>query len=144
VIYNVGSICPEEGKEMKRFLLKWFVTTISIFIVANVFGLIYIENLGVLILAALLLGILNAFVRPMLLILTLPINIVSLGLFTLVINGFLLYVVAGLVSGFEVTSFWKALLAATLISIVNAMINILIHKEPKVIVHHVKRENPEG
>jgi putative membrane protein len=129
---------------MKRFLLKWFITTVSIFIVANVFGLIYIENLGVLILASLLLGILNAFVRPMLLILTLPINIVSLGLFTLVINGFLLYVVAGLVSGFEVTSFWKALLAATLISIVNAMINILIHKEPKVVVHYVNRENQEG
>ena len=126
---------------MKKFLLKWFVTTISIFIVANVFGLIYIENLGVLVLASLLLGILNAFVRPMLIILTLPINIVSLGLFTLVINGFLLYVVAGLVSGFEVTSFWKALLAAILISIVNAMINILIHKEPKVTVHYVKREN---
>lgn len=126
---------------MKKFLLKWFVTTVSIFIVANVFGLIYIENLGVLILAALLLGILNAFVRPMLLILTLPINIISLGLFTLVINGFLLYVVAGLVSGFEVTNFWKALLAAILISIVTALINILIHKEPKVVVHYVKREN---
>jgi putative membrane protein len=112
--------------------------------VANLFGLIYIENLGVLILAALLLGILNAFVRPMLLILTLPINIISLGLFTLVINGFLLYAVAGLVSGFEVTSFWKALLAAILISIVTALINILIHKEPKVAIHYVKRENSEG
>lgn len=124
---------------MRRFLLKWFITAISIFVVANVFDLIYIQNLGVLVLAALLLGILNVFVRPMLLVLTLPINLVSLGLFTLVINGFLLYATAGLVSGFNITSFWKALLAAVLISIVTAMINVLIHKEPKVTVHYVKR-----
>ncbi len=125
---------------MRRFLLKWLVTAIAIFVVANVFGLIHIQNLTVLVLAALLLGILNAFVRPALLVLTLPINILSLGLFTLVINGFLLYATAGLVSGFDINSFWRALLAAFLISIVTAMINILIHKEPKVTVHWVKRE----
>jgi putative membrane protein len=125
---------------MKRFLLKWFVTAVSIFVVANVFKLIYVENLTVLVLAALILGILNVFVRPILLVLTLPINIVSLGLFTLVINGFLLYATAGLVSGFEITGFWRALLAALLISIVTAMINVLIHKERKVTIHYVKRE----
>ncbi len=121
-------------------MLKWFVTAVSIFVVANVFKLIYVENLTILVLAALILGILNAFVRPILLVLTLPINIVSLGLFTLVINGFLLYATAGLISGFDVTSFWRALLAALLISVVTAMINILIHKEPKVTIHYVKRE----
>jgi putative membrane protein len=85
---------------MKAFLIKWLVTVVSIFIVANLFNLIYVENLVVLVLAALVLGILNAFVRPMLLLLTLPINILSLGFFTLVINAFLLYVVAGLVPSF--------------------------------------------
>ena len=63
---------------MKTFLLKWFVTAVSIFIVANLFNLIYVENLAVLILAALILGILNVFVRPMLLILTLGIRRASL------------------------------------------------------------------
>ena len=126
---------------MRAFLLKWLITSVSIFIVANVFKLIYLENLGVLILAALVLGILNVFVRPLLLILTLPINIVSLGLFTLVINAFLLYAVAGMVSGFEIIGFWRALLAAILVSIVNAMINILIHREPKVTIHYVKRKS---
>jgi putative membrane protein len=125
---------------MQRFLLKWFVTAVSIFVVANVFKLIHVENLTVLVLAALILGILNAFVRPILLVLTLPINIVTLGLFTLVINGFLLYATAGLVSGFDITSFWRALLAALLISIVTAMINVLIHRERKVTIHYVKRE----
>ncbi|MCK4403736.1 MAG: phage holin family protein [candidate division Zixibacteria bacterium] len=122
---------------MRVFLLKWLVTAVSIFIVANIFNLIYIENLQVLILAALVLGILNVFFRPFLLLLTLPINLLSLGLFTLVINAFLLYVVSGLVSGFEITSFWKAFWAALLISIVSALINFLIHKEPKVTIHTV-------
>jgi putative membrane protein len=125
---------------MKAFLLKWFVTTVSIFIVANLFNLIYVENLQVLILASLVLGILNAFVRPMLLILTLPINVFSLGLFTLVINAFLLYAVSGLISGFEITSFWRAFWAALLVSILNAMLNVMIHKEPRIRIHTLNSE----
>lgn len=124
---------------MKAFLIKWLVTVVSIFIVANLFNLIYVENLAVLVLAALVLGILNAFVRPMLLLLTLPINILSLGFFTLVINAFLLYVVAGLVPGFEITGFFRAFLAALLISLMNAMTNFLLHKEPKIKI--IKVEN---
>jgi putative membrane protein len=120
------------GERMKAFLTKWFVTAVSIFIVANVFGLIYVESLQVLFLAALVLGILNAFVRPLLLLLTLPINILSLGFFTLVINAFLLYAVAGLVPGFEITSFLKAFLAALLVSLMNAMTNLILHKESKI------------
>jgi len=124
---------------MKVFLLKWFITAVSIFIVANIFGIIYIENLKALVLAALILGVLNAVLRPVLIILTLPITIFTLGLFTLVINGFLLYAVSGLVSGFEIASFWRAFLAALLISIVNALINFLIHKEPRVSITYIKR-----
>lgn len=124
---------------MKAFLLKWFITGISIFIVANLFGIIYIENLKALVLAALILGILNAILRPFLIILTLPINIFTLGLFTFVINGFLLYTVSGLVSGFEIDSFWRAFLAALLISMINALMNSLIHKEPQVRVTYIKR-----
>jgi putative membrane protein len=125
---------------MKAFLLKWFVTAVSIFIVANLFHLIYFENLLVLALAALVLGILNAFLRPVLILLTLPINILSLGLFTLIINAFILYAASGLVPGFEIASFWKAFWAALLISIVNALINILIHKESNVTIHFAKKE----
>ncbi|UCB53629.1 MAG: phage holin family protein [Candidatus Zixiibacteriota bacterium] len=115
-------------------MTKWFVTAVSIFVVANLFGLIYVESLQVLVLAALVLGILNAFVRPMLLLLTLPINILSLGFFTLVVNAFLLYAVAGLVPGFEITGFLRAFLAALLVSLMNAMTSFIIHKEPKITV----------
>jgi putative membrane protein len=122
------------GKRVKAFLAKWLVTVVSIFIVANLFKLVHVEGLGVLVLAAFVLGILNAFVRPLLLLLTLPINILSLGFFTLVINAFLLYAVAGLVPGFEITGFFRAFLAALLISLINAMTNFLLHKEPKITV----------
>ena len=126
---------------MKAFLTKWLVTVVSIFIVANLFNLIHVESLAVLVLAALVLGILNAFVRPMLLLLTLPINILSLGFFTLVINAFLLYVVAGLVPGFEITGFFRAFLAALLISLINAMTNFLLHKEPKIRILKVENRH---
>lgn len=126
---------------MRAFLTKWLVTVVSIFIVANLFKLIHVESLAVLVLAALVLGILNAFVRPMLLIFTLPINILSLGFFTLVINAFLLYVVAGLVPGFEITGFFKAFLAALLISLINAMTNLLLHKEPKIRILKVENRH---
>jgi putative membrane protein len=125
---------------MRRFILKWFVTTVSIFIVANLFHLIRFEDLKVLILASLVLGILNVFVRPVLIILTLPINILSLGLFTLIINAFLLYLASGIVPGFEITSFWKAFWAALLISIVSAMINFIIHKESNVTIHYFNKQ----
>ena len=122
-------------------MTKWLVTVVSIFIVANLFNLIHVESLAVLVLAALVLGILNAFVRPMLLLLTLPINILSLGFFTLVINAFLLYVVAGLVPGFEITGFFRAFLAALLISLINAMTNFLLHKEPRLRILKVENRH---
>jgi putative membrane protein len=125
---------------MRRFFLKWFITAISIFIVANLFHLIHFEDLKVLVLAALVLGILNTFLRPVLMFLTLPINILSLGLFTLVINAFLLYAASGIVPGFEITSFWKAFWAALLISLVSAMINFMIHRESNVTVHYVNKQ----
>ena len=125
---------------MRAFLLKWFVTTVSIFIVTNLFHLLYFEDLMVLVLAALVLGILNVFLKPVLILLTLPMNILSLGLFTLIINAFLLYVASKIVPGFEIASFWKAFWAALLISIVSALINYMIHKESNVKIHYIKRE----
>ncbi len=124
---------------MRRFLLKWFVTTVSIFIVANLFHLVHFEDLKVLVFASLVLGILNVFVRPVLIFLTLPINILSLGLFTLIINAFLLYAASGIVPGFEITSFWNAFWAALLISLVSAMINFIIHRESNVTIHCVNK-----
>jgi len=114
---------------MSHFLIRWFVLTLAIFIVANLFHLIYIENFTALVLASLILGILNAIVRPILIFLTLPINILSLGFFILVINGFLLFIVSKMVGGFEIASFWKAFLSALLISIISAILNHLVREK---------------
>ena len=114
---------------MSSFLIRWFVLTLAIFIVANVFKLIYIENFTALILASLVLGILNAILRPILIFLTLPINILSLGFFILVINGFLLFIVSVVVGGFEITNVWSAFLAALLITIFSAILNFMIKEK---------------
>jgi putative membrane protein len=114
---------------MSHFLIRWFILTLAIFIVANVFHLIYIENFTALVLASLILGILNAILRPILIFLTLPINILSLGLFVLVINAFILVIVSMMVGGFEIGSFWKAFLAALLITIFSAILNYMVREK---------------
>jgi putative membrane protein len=73
--------------------------------------------------AAAVLGILNAFFRPIILILTLPINILTMGLFTFVINALLLMMASGIISGFNVLGFWSAVFGALLISVVSWLIN---------------------
>jgi putative membrane protein len=82
-----------------------------------------------LILASLILGILNAIVRPILIFLTLPINILSLGLFILVINAFLLFFVSKMVGGFEIASFLKAFWAALSITVISAVLNHLVREK---------------
>jgi len=114
---------------MRTFLIRWLVISLAIFVVANLSGLIYIDSLKALILGSLILGILNVFLRPILIFLTLPLTFFTLGLFIFVINGFILYTVAGLVPGFQILSFWKALLAALLISILCALINYVIKEQ---------------
>jgi len=114
---------------MYHFIIRWFVLTLAIFIVARLFHLIVIDNLTALILASLILGILNAIVRPILIFLTLPINILSLGFFILVINAFLLFFVSKMVVGFDIASFWKAFWAALLITVISAVLNHLVREK---------------
>ena len=81
------------------------------------------------IIAALVLGVINAFIRPVLLLLTLPINLVTLGLFTFVINAALLCLAAWLAPGFAIASFWSALALAVIVALVNAVVGGLIRDE---------------
>ena len=115
------------------FLIRWLILSLAIFIVANLFGLVYIESLKALVLASLILGILNVFLRPILIFMTFPLTFFTLGLFIIVINGFILYLTAWLVPGFEVLGFGKTILAAFFISILGALINHMI-KENKALV----------
>ncbi len=117
---------------MKRLLIRWIVSTIAILFAAYLFEGIRISGFFAAFFAAAALGILNALFRPILLILTLPINILSLGLFTFVINALMLMMASGLISGFHVAGFWSALGGSLLISIVSWLLNSFVYEKEKV------------
>jgi putative membrane protein len=86
---------------------------------------IRIDNFGDLLVGALVIGLLNAFLRPIILLLTLPVTLLTLGLFTLVVNGFIFYLAAHLVEGFRVAGFGTAFLAALLFSLFSFFLNLI-------------------
>jgi putative membrane protein len=109
-----------------RFLLKLLITSAAILVVVKILPWAEVSDPAALIVAALLLGIFNSILRPVLIILTLPINILSFGLFILIINGLILYVISVLVPGFTILNFGAAVLASILISITAGAINWMI------------------
>jgi putative membrane protein len=109
------------SESTSSFLQRWLVTTVGVLLAAGVIDGVRADTIVSLLAASLLLGILNAFLRPVLMILALPLLVLTLGLFTFVINALLLYVVGNLVKGFHVQSFWAALKASVLISIVSVI-----------------------
>lgn len=121
---------------MAGILIRWLILTVAIIVTAYLLDGIIISGFFAAFFAAAILGILNAFFRPILLILTLPINILSLGLFTIVINALLLMMASGVIPGFMISSFWTALLGALLISLVSFILNTFIggHARPVVYV----------
>jgi len=118
---------------MRRgLLIRWLILTIAIFITAYLIDGIHVAGFLSAFFAAAILGLLNAFFRPILLILTLPINILSLGLFTFIINAMLLMMVSGLIPGFQVYGFWSAVFGSLLISLVSWLLTSFIDKRGKV------------
>jgi putative membrane protein len=117
---------PQTQKSL-RFLQSWIINTAAVLVATAVLhGHIKYDTLQNLLIASLLLGILNAFVRPILLLIALPILIFTLGLFTLVINALLLYFVGQLLQpGFQVDSFRHAFLGALIISVISVSLNLL-------------------
>lgn len=111
---------------MRGILMRWLILTAAVIVTAYLLEGIHIEGFFSAIFSAALLGILNAFFRPILLILTLPINILSLGLFTFVINALLLLMASGVIPGLTVSGFWSALLGSFLISVVSFILNTFI------------------
>ena len=117
---------------MKGIVVRWAFLTIAIFLAAYLVDGIRVSGLPTAILAAAALGILNAFFRPILLLLTLPLTILTLGLFTFVINAILLMMASGVIRGFEVDGFGSALLGALLISIVSWLLNAFVSERGTV------------
>ncbi|MBI1729978.1 phage holin family protein [Candidatus Acetothermia bacterium] len=123
-----------------KFIARWVVATISIYAIAWLFpGIIQIDDFSTAIWAGLALGFLNAIVRPILIVFTLPATILTLGLFILVINALMLYLVGALVAGVHVTSFGSAFLGALLISILSSVIHFVLFPEERRLHVQIKR-----
>ena len=104
------------------FFLHWAITGLCLWIASLVFKGIRFESTGALIGSALLLGLANALVKPLLIVLTLPLTLITFGLFLLVINALVLLLVAWFIKGFKVSGFWTALFASLFISILSIII----------------------
>ena len=116
------------------FLLRVVVNILALVLIASVVPGIRLDGVLPAVAAGLLLGIVNAVVRPVLLILTLPITLVTLGLFLLVLNGLCLWLVAALVTGFHVAGFWSALLGALCVSVVSWIVTALVSDSGRFVV----------
>lgn len=129
---------------MKGLLLRWLILSCAIMAAAYFFSGIQVKDFGTAIFAALVLGILNAFFRPILLVLTLPINILTLGLFTFVINALLLMLTSHVIGGLVVTGFWSALLASLIISVVSWLLSSFINNQGRIQSLDIELRNRRG
>jgi len=111
---------------MVEFIIHILITALLLVVIAKIVSGIDISNWSAAIFAAIVLGIVNAVIKPILIILTIPITLLTLGLFLLVINALMLWLAAGLVRGVKISGFGYALLGSILLSIFNALIGVFI------------------
>ena len=104
-------------------LLKWLLSAASLLFVAYVYSGVQIKSYGAALMAAVVIGLFNAVLRPVLVVLTLPVTIVTLGLFLFVVNALMFWAAAGILDGFHVRGFWAAMWGAILYSGIGLMID---------------------
>lgn len=114
-------------------LVKWLVTALIVLALAYILPGITVDGFFAAVVAALVLGLINSFLKPIIMLFTLPINVVTLGLFTLVINAVLVLLAGAIVPGFSVGNFWWALLFSVVLGVANSW----LHKRPRNRYHNV-------
>jgi putative membrane protein len=132
---------------VRHFVFRWIVTTIAVMVASALISGIRYDSVGALIAAALLLGILNAFVRPLLLLLSAPLILLSLGLFILVINGLMLLWVPTFVPGFHVDRFGSAFWGAIVVGLISWMLSAFFRGSDgrvHVLTHHTQIKSVQG
>ncbi len=129
----------EDDGAMRGFLLRFLCSALGLAIAAWLLPGISIDGEGTLVLAALLLGIVNALVRPVVLLLTLPLTVLTLGLFLLVVNGLMLGLVAALVEGFRIAGFGTAVLGSIIVSLTSGFASWMIGGSGRMEVMVVRR-----
>lgn len=113
-------------------LIRWLILTVAIIVASYLLEGVHISGFFSAFFAAAILGILNALFRPILIILTLPINILTLGLFTFIINALMLKMASGVIPGFEVHGFWTAVFGSLIISVVSWLLNSFISDRGRI------------
>ena len=132
---------------MRHFVFRWIITTVAVMVASAFLPGVRYDSTGALITSALLLGILNAFVRPFLLILSAPLILVTLGFFILVVNGLMLMVVPSLVPGFHIDGFWSAFWGAIVIGIISWILSAFFRGSDgrvHVLTHHTQVKQVQG
>ncbi len=121
-----------------KLLIRWAITALALFVAAKIVPGIYVDGGGwvVYALMAVILGLANAFIRPLLTLLTCPFILLTLGLFTIIINALTLLAASWLATdifnvGFHIDGFWPALLGSIVVSIVSVALNMLVHDDKK-------------
>src|SRR5881409_4138574 len=138
---------PLKIHSMRQFVFRWAATTVAVMVASSIISGIRYDTVAALIGASLLLGILNAFVRPFLLILSAPLILLTLGFFILILNGLLLLVVPSVVIGFHVDHFWSAFWGAIVISIVSWILSAFFRGRDghvHVLTHHTQIRRVRG
>ncbi|RJQ66280.1 MAG: phage holin family protein [Desulfobacteraceae bacterium] len=125
---------------MRGIVFRWLTLTVAILLSSYLLEGIRVGGFFSALAAAAILGLLNAFLRPIALLLTLPINLVTLGLFTFVINAIMLKMASGVVGSFEVHGFWTAVFGALIISLISFGLNSLISEKGRFDVINLKHK----
>jgi putative membrane protein len=113
---------------MARILVVWLINAVALAAVAYLMPSVTIASAGAALVAALVLGLVNALIRPLLVLLTLPVTVLTLGLFIFVINGLLFWAVGSLVPGFQVAGFWSGVIGAIVFSLISWLLSALVLK----------------
>jgi putative membrane protein len=111
---------------MLKLLVVWLINAVALIAVSYLMPSVQVTSFGAALIAALVLSVVNTIIRPILVLLTLPVTILTLGLFIFVINGLLFLAVAHLLEGFQVAGFWPAVLAAIVYSLISWALSALI------------------
>jgi len=124
----------------KGFLFRWVVNALGLLFVSWLFEGIQVNGIGWAFVAALFLGVFNALVRPVLILLTLPITVVTMGLFIVVINALMLWLTGTLLAGFQVHGFWTAVGGALILSVISMAANSLVGDRGNIEVIDMRRD----
>ena len=117
---------------MLRLLLVWLVNALALLALPYVFPWVAVDSLRAAVIAALALGLINTLIRPLLILLTLPVTLLTLGLFIFVINGLLFWWVGSFVEGFHVSGFWAGFFGAIVYSLISWLLSMLLPRKSRL------------